>query len=110
MSHTVVEVPKPMDVTVLLKRIVGVVLDVVMPEMGGIEAARHIRRMQGEAANIPIIALTADALPGDRERYLEAGMSDYLPKPVRKPDLLAMVASWVDGAAADRRAQDTSVR
>jgi PAS domain S-box-containing protein len=76
-----------------------VLMDSSMPEMGGVEAARQIRRFDDHRAVVPIIALTADALPGDRERYLEAGMSDYLPKPVRRPDLLSMVASWVDGVA-----------
>jgi PAS domain S-box-containing protein len=72
-----------------------VLMDSSMPEMDGIEATRRIRRLVGEAAEVPVIALTADALPGDRERYLEAGMSDYLPKPVRKAELLSMVDSWV---------------
>jgi CheY-like chemotaxis protein len=72
-----------------------VLMDSSMPEMDGIEATRRIRKLAGEAATVPVIALTADALPGDRERYIEAGMSDYLPKPVRKAELLAMVDSWV---------------
>ncbi len=72
-----------------------VLMDSSMPEMDGIEATRRIRKLEGPAAEVPVIALTADALPGDRERYLEAGMSDYLPKPVRKAELLSMVDSWV---------------
>jgi len=88
-----------------------VLMDSSMPEMGGIEAVRQIRRFDDHRAAIPIIALTADALPGDGERYLEAGMSDYLPKPVRKPDLLSMVASWVDGVvSASRSDQDNAAR
>jgi signal transduction histidine kinase/CheY-like chemotaxis protein len=79
-----------------------VLMDSSMPEMGGVETTRRIRNFPNDLAEIPIVAMTADALPGDRERYMNVGMSDYLPKPVRKSELLAMVASWVDGAALCR--------
>ncbi len=79
-----------------------VLMDSSMPEMGGVETTRRIRNFPNDLAEIPIVAMTADALPGDRERYMNAGMSDYLPKPVRKSELLAMVACWVDGAALCR--------
>jgi PAS domain S-box-containing protein len=79
-----------------------VLMDSSIPEMGGVETTRRIRNFSNDLAEIPIVAMTADALPGDRERYMNAGMSDYLPKPVRKSELLAMVASWVDGAALCR--------
>ena len=79
-----------------------VLMDSSIPEMGGVETTRRIRNFPNDLAEIPIVAMTADALPGDRERYMNAGMSDYLPKPVRKSELLAMVASWVDGAALCR--------
>jgi signal transduction histidine kinase/CheY-like chemotaxis protein len=79
-----------------------VLMDSSMPEMGGVETTRRIRNFPHDLAQIPVVAMTADALPGDRERYMGAGMSDYLPKPVRKSELLAMVASWVDGAALCR--------
>ncbi len=72
-----------------------VLMDSSMPEMDGIEATRRMRRLGNTFADIPIIALTADALRGDRARYLEAGMSDHLSKPVRKPELLAAIARWL---------------
>ncbi|MEM7123462.1 MAG: PAS domain-containing protein [Pseudomonadota bacterium] len=72
-----------------------VLMDSSMPEMDGIEATRRMRRLGNSFADIPIIALTADALRGDRARYLEAGMSDHLAKPVRKPELLAAIARWL---------------
>ncbi len=59
-----------------------VLMDVHMPEMDGIAATKAIRKMGGEKANIPIIAVTADAMSGDREKCLAAGMNDYVAKPI----------------------------
>ena len=69
-----------------------VFLDCHMPEMDGYEAARAIRRLAGTIAHVPIIALTADALVGARERALAAGMTDHLPKPLRPPRLREIIA------------------
>ena len=72
-----------------------------MPEMDGLEATRHIREREADAghpcpwlAPIHIIALTASAMPGDRELFLAAGMDDYVSKPVRLPDLAAAIERW----------------
>lgn len=71
-----------------------VMMDVQMPEMDGLEATRQIRRLQGDAANTPIIGVTAHALKGDRERILKAGMDDYLVKPINLSDVTEKVALW----------------
>jgi PAS domain S-box-containing protein len=70
-----------------------ILMDVQMPEMDGMEATRHIRELPDPVkANIPIIALTANALKGDSERYLAAGMNDYLAKPFDEPRLFRVIS------------------
>jgi|GEM_PF-1209259 signal transduction histidine kinase/CheY-like chemotaxis protein/HPt (histidine-containing phosphotransfer) domain-containing protein len=71
-----------------------ILMDVNMPEMSGIEATKIIRRMPGERGQIPIIALTANAMKGDKERFLAAGMSDYVSKPLDRDRLIAAVNNW----------------
>jgi CheY-like chemotaxis protein len=69
-------------------------MDVQMPEMDGFEATEMIRAQEGEQTHIPIIALTAHAMKGDRERCLKAGMDDYLPKPLQTKDLFEAIERW----------------
>ncbi len=71
-----------------------VLMDVMMPEMDGYETMRRIRR-KGQFRLLPIIALTAKAMKGDREKCLEAGASDYVAKPVNSDQLLSLVRTWL---------------
>ena len=80
-----------------------ILMDVSMPEMNGLEATAEIRRLEeGTGTRIPIVGVTAHALKGDRERCLEAGMDDYLPKPISPKALLEKLDRWagsdVEGA------------
>lgn len=71
-----------------------ILMDCQMPEMDGFEATCAIRQMKGESGKVPIIALTANAMKGDRERCLAAGMDDYLSKPIDRPKLKRVIDSW----------------
>ncbi len=84
--------PEPFDI---------VLMDIQMPDMDGFEATRRIRTDERSTGrHIPIVAMTAHAMKGDRERCLGAGMDDYITKPFRRDELLAVVDRWVlEGAA-----------
>ncbi len=74
-----------------------VLMDVQMPEMDGLEATRRIRQPESAVRNhqVPIIAMTANAMQGDREKCLEAGMNDYTSKPVSPKDLALTLEKWL---------------
>jgi signal transduction histidine kinase/CheY-like chemotaxis protein len=104
MGHTVDIAPDGYQaVTLAMANHYDVVLmDCSMPEMDGYQATAEIRRLHQEGAlrRIPVIALTANALPEDRERCLAAGMDDYLSKPIAREDLRAMLDKYLGGALA----------
>ncbi|MBT5774959.1 MAG: response regulator [Dehalococcoidia bacterium] len=72
-----------------------VFMDCQMPKMDGFEATARVRALDGARSAIPIVAMTADAMPGDRERCLNAGMSDYLSKPVNLEKLRGAAERWI---------------
>ena len=71
-----------------------VLMDIMMPEMDGIATIQEIRKIP-ERHELPIIAVTAKAMKGDREKCIAAGAWDYLSKPVNTPDLLAALRAWL---------------
>jgi PAS domain S-box-containing protein len=86
-----------------------VLMDVQMPEMDGFEATQAIRAFGPDAPNqrVPIVAMTAHVMEGDRERCLEAGMDDYLPKPITPPSVTELLERWLPkiGLGRERRAK-----
>jgi signal transduction histidine kinase/two-component SAPR family response regulator/HPt (histidine-containing phosphotransfer) domain-containing protein len=86
-------------------------MDVMMPEMDGLEATRAIRELQKEGdkgyfnSRIVIIAMTAQAMQGDREKCIAAGMDDYLSKPIRPNDVRAIIERWSPALSSPASAQ-----
>lgn len=78
-----------------------ILMDVSMPEMNGLEATARIREFEAVAGmHTPIVGVTAHALKGDRERCIEAGMDDYLSKPISPKALTDKVERWIGDTAA----------
>ena len=80
----------------LSRRYALILMDCQMPDMDGYTATAHIRRDDVLNRHTPIVALTANALEGDRERCLAAGMNDYLSKPFTRGQLRDVMARWLD--------------
>ena len=74
----------------------AVLMDIQMPEMDGYQATRNIR--QNGFNNIPIIAMTANAMKGDRELCLEAGMNDYITKPIKREIVFQVLGKWLNNS------------
>ncbi len=72
-----------------------VLMDIQLPDIGGVEALGRLRADE-RTASLPVVALTAQAMDGDRERFLAAGFDDYLSKPVNVVDLIATVKQYCD--------------
>lgn len=70
-------------------------MDIQMPDMDGIEASQHIRKIKGQNNRIPIIAVTAHAMKGEKEKLLSEGMDDYLTKPINQTQLEETIRKWV---------------
>ena len=84
-----------------------VLMDINMPEMDGYTATRYVRKWEKEGVlkhRTPVIAMTANALKGDRERCLKMGMDDYLAKPVKQDELLRLVGQWLKEPVAQAQA------
>jgi CheY-like chemotaxis protein len=86
-------------------------MDCQMPDLDGYQATKRLREIESEQgrARMPVIALTANALVGDRERCLAAGMDDYLPKPFTRSELSKVLRKWVDAdPSASARGKDAA--
>lgn len=75
-----------------------ILMDCQMPEMDGFEATRRIRAMESEGVHTPILAMTANVMQGYRERCFEAGMDDYISKPIQPKKMLAWLEAWLQRA------------
>lgn len=87
-----------------------VFMDCQMPEMDGYEATRQIRNKENKNINhaVPVVAMTANAMQGDKDKCLEAGMDDYLTKPINKKSIEGALAKWLAGSVVEAETSDTT--
>jgi PAS domain S-box-containing protein len=88
------------------RRFDAVMMDCQMPELDGYGATAELRRREAPGQRVPVIAMTAQAMDGDRERCLEAGMDDFISKPMRFDALRSMLMKWVNVEASAAEAPD----
>ncbi len=86
-----------------------ILMDIQMPRLDGPTATKRIRKMDNPASKIPIIALTANVLPQQVSIFRKAGMSDFIPKPFRRDELLAKISGWLDSESIELLAQTASI-
>ena len=113
MGHTVMVVANGREAVVMVaeQEFDLVLMDVQMPEMDGFEATRVIREKEaGTHQHIPIIAMTAHAMKGDRERCLEVGMDGYIAKPIRPAELVAEIKPYTRRRSPPRRTRPPRLR
>ena len=79
-----------------------ILMDIAMPGMDGIEATKRIRHLSGDVSSIPIIAMTANVMEGDREKCLSHGMNDYLEKPIDRDALIRVIELWTQEAKVEK--------
>jgi CheY-like chemotaxis protein len=84
-----------------------VFMDIQMPVMDGVTATQEIRSLGGEVSGVPIIAITADAMQGDREKHLAAGMDDYVAKPINSESLFAAISRCTGRPALNSQVRAT---
>jgi CheY-like chemotaxis protein len=77
-----------------------VLMDCQMPELDGYEATRAIRRTENGGPRVPIVAMTAHSMITDRDKCLDAGMDDFISKPVRSAQLEAVITRWLPATSA----------
>ena len=109
-SHTIDMVDNGVEAVSAVMRVPYdlILMDIQMPEMDGVTATAKIRALAGDVGAIPIIALTANAMKGDREKYIAAGMTDYLSKPINPRELYAAIARVGGGRLPDAVERDTA--
>ncbi len=106
-GHVVDVVSNGLDaISAVMKTTYNIVLmDVQMPDMDGITATQRIRSLPDPVGSVPIVALTANVMKGDREKYLAAGMNEFVPKPVDKAALDQVIAELAEMAMETRETQ-----